>query len=240
MTYTIPVINQGPSDARRVIVTSTLPTGVTLLAANVSQGNGCNESDGALVCQIGDLANGARAAITVVVTIDATAAGVITYTTSVASAATDPDALNNLQKRLTTVQGAADLALVLADAPDSAIAGLPFSYTLTVQNKGPGDATGVIITSTLPVSTTFVSVTDTADLNCVESDGSILCTLAELAAGADFTVQPVVSVDPSFVGIVEYGVSVSANEPDFELSDNTAQKATVINAEADLTIREQP
>jgi uncharacterized repeat protein (TIGR01451 family) len=240
MTVTIPVINQGPSDARRVIVTSTLPTGFALMSANASQGTGCDESDGQLVCQIGDLRNGAGAAITVVFGVDTTAAGIITYTSSVASSATDPDVLNNTQSRRAAVRGAADLSLLFIDAPDSAMAGLPFSYTLAIRNKGPEDATGVTITSTLPVSTTFVSATDDPDLTCTESDGSMTCTRAELAAGAGFSLQLVVSVDPSYVGTVNYRIYISAKEPDFEPWDNAVEKATVIDAEADLTIREMP
>jgi len=240
LTYTIPVINYGPSDAPGVIVTDTLPAHVTFVQATSSQGPGCSESNGTLVCLLGDMPNGASALITIVVTVDRSATGTLAHTTTVTSQAADPHRGDNTFDRETIVKGEADLSINQTDAPDPALAGRPLTYTLTITNNGPADATGVTITSTLPLSVTYVSATGRAELACTASDGTVICDLGVLASGARATIDMTVAVDPSALGIIIHSASVAAQEPDFNLSDNTAIEETRIDAQADLSISRWP
>ena len=50
----------------------------------------------------------------------------------------------------------ADLAIFKTDVPDPVIGGQNITYSVTVFNQGPDDATGVIIRDILPPGTTFV------------------------------------------------------------------------------------
>ena len=52
-----------------------------------------------------------------------------------------------------------DLAVAKSDSPDPVAVGDQLTYTLTVNNTGAGDATGVTLTDTLPSAVSFVSVT---------------------------------------------------------------------------------
>ena len=82
-----------------------------------------------------------------------------------------------------------------ADLPanlDWVPAGTSFTYTLTVTNEGPSDASGITVTDTLPGAVTFVS----ASAGCSESGGTVTCTAASLATGASvpFTVTVPINI----------------------------------------------
>src|SRR5258708_24533165 len=55
----------------------------------------------------------------------------------------------------------ADLAITKTANTTTAFGGLPFSYTLAVTNNGPGTATSVSVSDTLPAGSGFVSATGT-------------------------------------------------------------------------------
>jgi uncharacterized repeat protein (TIGR01451 family) len=64
LSYDLQLGNTGPQSAAAVIVTSTLPSGVTLVSA--SGGGGCSQSGQTLSCTVGSVAPGATPSITVV------------------------------------------------------------------------------------------------------------------------------------------------------------------------------
>jgi uncharacterized repeat protein (TIGR01451 family) len=66
LTYTVQVANTGPSTASNVQLTDTLPAGVEFVSATSSVGT-CQEDGGIVTCDLGDLAEGAQAIVTIVV-----------------------------------------------------------------------------------------------------------------------------------------------------------------------------
>ncbi|MCP3963020.1 MAG: DUF11 domain-containing protein [bacterium] len=88
LSYTVTVDNAGPSDARTVAVTDTLPAGVSFASTS-----GClNDPNGVPVCDLSTIPAGGSEAYTIDVDVDAaTPSGTITNSVSVASAADDPD-----------------------------------------------------------------------------------------------------------------------------------------------------
>ena len=88
ITFTITVTNAGPGPASAVTVTDILPAGTTF----VSSSAGCTGTT-TVSCNLGTLASGANASVSIVVTATGTSA--ITNTASVASAATDPASGND-------------------------------------------------------------------------------------------------------------------------------------------------
>jgi len=74
LTYTITANNAGPSDAQDVVVTDTLPAGVTVVSTS-----GCMEaSAGVPICTLGTVPAGMQQQYTVSVTADAATLGIIT------------------------------------------------------------------------------------------------------------------------------------------------------------------
>jgi uncharacterized repeat protein (TIGR01451 family)/CSLREA domain-containing protein len=110
LTYTLTVTNNGPQDATGVTVTDALPASLHFNSVSSSQGT-CTRSTatnpqpkgGTVTCSVGNLANGAKASITIVVTT--TTPGMLTNTAKVNGNQADPDSSNNSATATTTVVG---------------------------------------------------------------------------------------------------------------------------------------
>ena len=92
LTYTLAVTNNGPASATNVTVADTLPTSVTYLSSNTTQGS-CSEAGGTVTCLLGTMANAGTATVTIL-TIPGTA-GQISNTATVAADQTDSNQSNN-------------------------------------------------------------------------------------------------------------------------------------------------
>src|SRR5207237_7382796 len=73
-SYTLTAKNNGPSAATGIVVTDTLPAGVTFVSAS----SGCTNASGTVTCNVGSLASGASATFTI--TVNPTSVGTITNT----------------------------------------------------------------------------------------------------------------------------------------------------------------
>src|SRR5204863_532785 len=116
--------------------------------------------------------------------VNPVAAGVsqIANTAAVADDGThgaDPTPGNNSGSDTTPVTGAPDLSIAKSDGGASVAPGGTLAYTLTFANSGSRGATGVILTETVPASTTFNSGASTAGWVCTpNANAGSTCTLA--------------------------------------------------------------
>ncbi len=97
VTYTVTVTNNGPDQADNVILSDPLPGGVTLVSATPSQGS----CDTTVSCNLGNIAGGGNASVTIVVTTGG--AGLLSNTVNVESDTSDPVSGNNSATTETTV-----------------------------------------------------------------------------------------------------------------------------------------
>jgi uncharacterized repeat protein (TIGR01451 family) len=222
LTYTLTATNNGPEDATNVIVTDTLPTGLTFVSVTSSQGT-CS---GTVTCNLGTLPSGATATITIVVTVDAaTGCGAsLPNTASIVSDMPDPDLTNNTASTATLVDCPADLSITKSAAP-GVTAGDDLTYTLTITNNGPRDATGVTVNDTLPTGVTLISATPSQGI----CGGAVSCSLVNLANGATATITIVVNVDPTTpTGTITNTATVTGNETDPTPGNNEASAETSV------------
>ncbi|PYN23937.1 MAG: hypothetical protein DMD99_12870 [Candidatus Rokuibacteriota bacterium] len=100
ITYTVIVVNNGPSDALRVVVTDELPT--VRQTTYLSDTGRCTLRDDTLTCNLGDLPAGTRKSFDISIRVER-ARGEVTNRASVGSVTVDPDATNNTAIRTVIV-----------------------------------------------------------------------------------------------------------------------------------------
>ena len=135
---------------------------------------------------------------------------------------------------ITAVDPEADLLITKTDSLDPVDAGAPLTYTLDVTNQGAADASNVSLVDTLPGGVTFQSASGPG-WTCGEAGGIVTCDLIVLAAGETSTVTIQV-LAPATAGTFSNSATVSADQSDPNLSDNTATEDTSVVGSADLAI----
>jgi uncharacterized repeat protein (TIGR01451 family) len=222
LTYTIMLTNSGPSAAAGVMLTDTLPTGVTFISASASQGS-CSGTT-IVVCNLGTLNSAGQASATIV--IQTATSGTLNNMAEVASSTFDPNTANNVAVENTTVNPAADLSLALSDSPDPVVVGEPLTYTIIITNNGPSAAAGVTVTDVLPANTTFISAT--AGQGSCTGTNTVVCNLGMLASGASTTVTIVVV--PTTPGVLNNSANVASATSDPAPGNNSATTTTTVLA----------
>ncbi|MCP4371072.1 MAG: DUF11 domain-containing protein, partial [Deltaproteobacteria bacterium] len=189
LTYTITINNVGTQDATGVVINDTLAAqGIMLISASDSG----SELDGVVTWPTFGLAVGTSVTRTVTIRIDdPLPAGIetITNTATVTDDGTngpDPTPEDNTASDINSVEAVPDLRITKDDGNVSSVPGNIITYTLTYANVGNQDATGVVITDTVPANTTFSAVSSSSVWSC--SDGSpagTVCTfdMGDLAGG---------------------------------------------------------
>lgn len=227
-TFTIVAHNDGPSTARGVVVEDVLPAALEYVSVT---GPGCEQSDGTVTCNLGDLAPGGAAEIELTVRgIESgewdNAATVETTTPEI------PDHKPNSVEAEVIVGPVAELGIV-KDGPATVAADGDVTYTLTVTNNGPDDATGVTIEDRLPAGAVFVS----ADAGCGEASGTVTCAVGDLAVSDSAERQITVKVPRALADTtIVNAASVHGNEGDDEPENDSDEVETKAGPSADVAI----
>jgi uncharacterized repeat protein (TIGR01451 family) len=164
------------------------------------------------------------------VEVSPSATGDVAATASVAGDQGDPCGSNNSASATTDVVSVADLSIQLSDDPDPIIAGRQLSYTATVFNSGPSDASLVAVHGALPPSLTLVKT-----VGCLEDPvGAPLCSLGSIPAGgtAQFLLEGMVSAEAR--GGLTWTASVTSSTSDPHPADNVASESTALTGEIDV------
>ncbi|NUM48617.1 MAG: DUF11 domain-containing protein, partial [Anaerolineales bacterium] len=214
-TYTLTVDNLGPDLAPNVVLTHTLPTGITY----VSDDGGCTETTGVVTCALGALANSTSVNIAVM----AEQTGTFTSTATATSDLVDPDPGNNVAMTSTTITAeSADLSVVIADSADPVNVGDMVTYVITITNNGPDAATGITLVDTLPAGVGYIS----DDAGCSETAGVITCALGDLASGGSIAIHITVSADQA--GTWTNTASVTSEVADPNSENNVGTEETTL------------
>jgi uncharacterized repeat protein (TIGR01451 family) len=238
ISYSISLVNNGPSDAANVTWSDTLPANTTFVsfAQNTGPVFACTTGP-TISCSIAALATGASATFTLVAHLSPAAANAstISNTATVTSTTTDNTAGNNSSTAQTVVAASADLA-VTKSGPTSTPSNTQITYAVGVSNVGPSDAANVTLTDDVPAGTTFAAVQQTSgpSFNCtmppVGGTGTITCTIASLPAGAAAAFQFTFNVLPSDTSgtVITNTANVSATTADPNAANNSATAMTTV------------
>ncbi|HBL28122.1 MAG TPA: hypothetical protein DD490_14915, partial [Acidobacteria bacterium] len=149
-----------------------------------------------------------------VATLSPAATGSLVNTATVAPAAgiTDPAAGNNSEGDTDTLVPRADLAITKTTALTIATPGEPVTYTLTVTNLGPSNATGLTVLDTVPTTLQNPSWTCVASTgsSCAAGGSGNLNTTANLAAGGTLTYTLTATLAKTATGTLTNTASVTA------------------------------
>ena len=221
-TYTLTVSNVGgAATSGTVTVTDTLPAGLT---PSTQSGTGwtCGAAGQTITCtRASALAAGASyPAITVVVNVSQTAASSVTNTAAV-SGGGQTNTSNDTSSDPTNVVSSSDLSLSKTVNNPSPVQGANVTFTLTLANAGPSNATNVAVTDLLPAGLTFVSATPSTG---TYTSGTGVWSVASLASGANATLQIVATVTNS--GTITNTAEVTASDqPDPDSTPNNNNPA---------------
>ncbi|MEK6281680.1 MAG: Ig-like domain-containing protein [Acidobacteriota bacterium] len=129
--------------------------------------------------------------------------------------------------------GIADITVTSSDSPDGVVVGNDLTYTITVTNNGPQNATGVVFSNALSPQTEFLSV-NSSQGNCSEVEGTVVCKLETIAAGSGAIVTILVNPVDGSVPLPAQGTTISdtsfakANETDPNTNNNLATENTTL------------
>ena len=226
ITYIITVHNNGPDSAINVNVTDILPSGLRYIFDN-SNGS-YNPNTG--LWNIGTLTNGSSAILNIL-------AQVIVSNTQITNIATvngtnyDHNDTNNQTNTTITVPPASDLTITKTvdnSTPDYLET---ITYTITVHNNGPDNATGVVSHDVLPTGLRYISDNSNGSYNPTTG----LWTIGNLANGANAVLHILAQVIVSNTTITNIA-NVTATEYDQNSTNNEINTTITVPPSSDLGI----
>ncbi len=229
VSYTLTLVNNGPSPATGVTITDPLPSGLSFLAANTAQGS-CGASGQTVTCHLGTVAAGGTALVTVTAQVASSAAGTSLTNTATATA-DDPVARPELLSSSALVKPsaappgpplAADLAIVKRVNHTTGRVGEPLTYTITVTNRGPDPAANPTVTDAFSKQVTLASA-HTASGACTKAR-PIVCKLGSIPSGSSDTITVVAK--PTSIGRLRNTATVSSSTPDLNSANNMSHVTT--------------
>ena len=250
LTYTLAYTNTGNQGASGVVMTATLPTNSSFNDSSSSAGWSQTTPGELYRFEIGDLPAGSVGLANFAITTGTTwPAGMETFqgAFSISDDALngdDPTPSDNQVSRQTTIIAAPDLTITMDDGEIESIPpGGTLIYTLGYSNNGSQDATGVVITETLPVSTTYDSAHSSPGWQQIGSSDLYRFSVGELNTYENDMVSfaVVVASAPSDAVTTITNTAIinddKVNGLDLNLTDNSAILSTPINLSPDLALQ---
>ncbi|HEY7945643.1 MAG TPA: hypothetical protein VIH15_14160 [Casimicrobiaceae bacterium] len=227
VTYTVVVGNAGPSGVTGATVADSLPaaiTGATWTCTGVGGGS-CPASGTGSINALVNLPAGGSVTFVLNGTVAPTTTGNLTNTATVTPPAgvTDPNPTNNSATDSDAPAGRVTLLLTKTDGRATYTPGGSATYTITVTNAGPSNATAVTVTDSLPAGVVLngnASCTPHGTAGCGAISGAAGATLfsatgATIAAGAGDSLTITLPVKfSSVVRPAQLVNTVTATDPD--------------------------
>ena len=253
ITYVITVTNTDKySVAKDVAVTDKIPEGLTLVAGSITEGG--IESGGVVTWELGDLDPEASKELTFTVKVPS----VKTMTTWENTASLEYDNMPETAKTSSNrvivqeyIPGInVEKTVFVTDKDNTGISPLDgilyvkegdkLNYSITVTNKGEGEARGIVVTDKITDGSTPENISDSG----VFENGKITWNIASLAPDASKTVTFTVTVPEAEEGVIRRNTASAtfANNPDGSSavisSNETEVQQPVLEITAEQSVEE--
>lgn len=230
ITYVLTVTNYGPEAVGDVFIWD--PPPVELLNPYFSTTNGSFDPGTGSWVFGSPLLQGQSVVLTLSGTIDPLATGTLSNDAIVGPPVgmVDPTPGNDMANDITVLTSETDLEILKSDDVDPIEVGNTLTYTLTVTNHGPSEATGVTVTDDLDPALDFLSAVPTQG-GCGFTNPRVTCNLGLMSPGAIITIDIVVRT--LAVGPITNTADVVGGEFDPFLGNNSATEATDIDPPTD-------
>jgi uncharacterized repeat protein (TIGR01451 family) len=267
ISYTVTVTNNGPATATGVNYSEVIPSSAPVYATFGSTAMGCASgwtcthpatgATGTINGSIASLASGGTATFTYTLNVSNTAPSgtIISETANVSSNITDPDPNTNSATSNVVVAAAGqfDLYVTSTASPNPVLPGNNITYNVTAGNNGPGSASNVVLSGSVPTGTTFVSlaipagaictslpaVGGTGAISCCPGTGTT-CSGAAFPTGAPISFPMVVKVNSSDAPgtIITNTLNLGPTSGDVTPANNASTTTTVVASptQADVSI----
>jgi uncharacterized repeat protein (TIGR01451 family) len=223
-TYLYRLRNAGTFHATRARVVITLAAGATGVTATTTEGT-CVVQATTVTCTTPVLEAGTNTEIDVRATHPA--AGSVEVLAVASGDQPDPQAQNNEVRHTIDVRQLADMG-VMVNAPLAATTNSAVTYTYTVTNNGPNEATGATASITLANGMSAPSATTTRG-TCAITGLVVSCTLGDVPASATTTIA-VTATTPAAGGALQTVGRAETTATDTVTANDQATANTTVTA----------
>jgi uncharacterized repeat protein (TIGR01451 family) len=228
LTYTLTITNAGPSTAVNVVASDDVPAGMSIVSVS-STGGACNAGvpgDPARpsMCTFGSIVPSGSETMTIVVNVDSGRLNVAHNDARVSADTFDPNNANNLDTETTTI-AVTDLKIVKSSDADVYKPSSTVQYIVTVANRGPADATNVVVTDNLPAVNQADYLLDTA--GCTKAGLVLTCQLGTIEGATSTSFSVYVRIKGS-QGTVSNTASVTSSVFDWRPGNNASTRVILI------------
>lgn len=245
---TLEVSNLGPDEARDIVVTDELPSGL-LEPRVITPQSKCSVSGGLLICKLDPIEVGGSATIMFTGKTSTTASDRLVNVARAEAAGIDPNPADNVGMTSRSLNASSDLAVSQTSTISAVEPGGEVRLQVSVTNYGPSDASNVrlLASSADPLQAMFseidVNAPDGSTANCdamPDDVNAVRCVVDELKVGDTMTatVTGRLRADLPTAGMpVDFDINVAADTFDVN-PDNNSDRTTVTSVApaADLNI----
>ncbi len=221
VTISMKLTNNGPATAKSISLKNTLPAGLTF----VSSTSGLTAADGAILLSLDSMITSEKV-YTYVAKV--TQVGDLSNTALVSSA-NDPNTANNgsiVVIKGVEVSGTADIEVDLTATKQVVSKDDEITFTISVKNNGPKEASDVVVKNLLPKNLTYVSAND----GLGKSGDTLLITIPSIANGATKVYTYVVKVAKDT--IIRNTVAVTKSTPVDPITTNNSKTVILVPVSA--------
>ena len=234
LTYTLEVDNNGPSDAENVELIDQLTDILAEPHFRTDQGREWKPWVGSL--SLGTIPATKRIEVEIRSSLDSSATKSLTNAAEVRSTTQDPEVTNNHTETLRTgIRSEADLFIEqVVESPANLIAGTEFLRSITIANKGPSDAAGVVIGDAIPTEISDPEYSLDGDESWNPWTGAL--SLGKIRPGETKQIRVRAVIAGGTGGPLTHKVTVQSETRDPDAANNTSKVSSEVVASADLEL----